>query len=182
MSYTSILKLWPGTVRSAEVLREFPNSYGSGPLVWCVMGRRWLGFKQSGWLFDKEGRIWQLAHDRAIPERQRAVLAMTFDKAYIAAEHYERAVVDIRAFLTDFAATINPDHANHWPAIADLLEVRPDCPAIGFNITSVAESLWQGEWNDKTEEHDEMIDWTDAREVYAIIASPVPVPSTAETG
>ena len=160
MSTTSMIALHPGT--GSEILEEFRNAYGSAPYVWSAVGQRYLGMSEHEF-FSRSEEIWPLYKRPDMPRHQRAVLFMSYDNAVVTQEHYAQAAQDIRAFLADFPP--NPDQVNHWASIALIFESNPDCPAIGFWMTSVSENPFEGPWNDETEAHDEP-DWTQFWSAY----------------
>jgi hypothetical protein len=165
MSYTTIYKVTPGV--SAEDFQELLNAWGSSPLVWDALFKRYVPPKHEydSWMFDSD-RLWKLWDREDIPPHIRAVLGMTFDRSYIERQHFRRAAADIRKFLEEVPA--RESRVNHWPAIADLMEQHADdeaFPALGFNQTSVSESLWEGEWDDATEER-KPLEWSRFWSVY----------------
>ena len=165
MSYTTAYAVWPG--ERHEKLKDFRNSHGSAPVVWSKLFARYVDgsgpYPNSGYMFRTE-ELWPLYKRKDIPEPLRRVLMMTFDDAYVARENYARAADDIRAFLAAFG--LDPSFANHWPAIAELFDSNPECPAIGFRWTSVCEDPFGGPWNEETEEYDQP-DWSKKWDVYA---------------
>jgi len=168
MSYTTIKAIWPG--EKHEDLQELRNGWGSGPVIWDAMCQKYLGARDG-----VIGKLWPLWKDQAIPEAHRAVLMMTYDRAYVTKKDYARAAADIRQFLQDFPP--NDGRVNHWPALAALFETDPDIPAIGLHCTSVSEDPFQGPWNEEKEEYDPP-DWEMCYDIYAEIdGEKVPVRS-----
>ena len=165
MSYTTILSVWPG--EKNECYRELKNSFGSAPIIWNNLCQKYYGtipfsFFRSGNAIDK---LWSRWKDPGIPEHQRAVLLMTFDRAYILKKNYPRATKDIKMFLYDFPPKDPEKYLNHWPEIMEIFKSDPDIPAIGFWHTSVTENLFDGRWNEEKGEYD-MPDWNDFYEIY----------------
>ena len=160
MSYTTIKALWPG--EKHEDYKELRNSHGSGPAIWDAMCQKYLGGGKS-WLFENWDHLWALWKNKTIPTHHRAVLMMTFDRAYVTKKDYPRAASGIRQFLKDFPP--NPEYVNHWSEIADLYELDPDIPAIGLYCTSVSDDPFEGEWNEETEKYDQ-IDWSKCYDLY----------------
>lgn len=164
MSYTTIYAVTPGEGHSE--IEDLRNGHGSAPVVWGKMFARYVGgsgrYADTEYMFRTE-ELWPLWKRMDIPKSQRAVLAMTFDNAYVARENYARAAADIRAFLTAF--DLDPNYVNHWPRIAEVFESNPDSPAIGFRWTSVCENPFEGEWNEEREEYDAP-DWSRKWEMY----------------
>lgn len=163
MSSTTIKAIYPGErVEDIEVLR---NSWGSAPHVWDALFKRYVPPKHEydSWMMDCDGRLWKLWDREDIPRHQRAVLGLTFDKAYVLKKDYTQAAADIRQFLEDFPVASR--HANHWPHIVALFESDPAFPAIGFRWTSVSEDTFQGPWNEEKEDHDPL-DWSKCWSLY----------------
>ena len=159
MSYTTIKAVWPN--EKHENLEELRNSHGSAPIIWDYFSQQYLG-KKSAWLFDSNS-LWPLYKRKDIPKFLRAVLMMTYDRAYVEKKYYAQAAKDIEEFLK--IAPIPHDYANHWPRILELFKSDPDIPAIGFRMTSVSEDLFNGEWNEELEEYEDP-DWSDFWSVY----------------
>lgn len=164
MSYATIKALWPG--EKHEDLKELRNAHGGAPVVWDEMSQRYLGLEPFQYSFYAE-RLWPLWKDLNIPRHHRAVLMMTYDKAYVSKADFDQAARDIRAFLADFP--VKADHVNHWVAIAETFESNPDCLAIGFYWTSVTEDPFQGCWNEEKEDYDQP-DWSAMWDMYAQLA------------
>lgn len=159
MSYTTIKAIWPG--EKHEDLEEIRNSWGSAPLIWRALGKRYLG-NESAWGSGPKS-FWALYKHQDIPAALRAVLMMTFDRAYVERKDYARAASDIEEFLRIFP---QPEgRANHWPRIAEIFRNDPDIPAIGLHCTSVSEDPFQGLWNEEREEY-EQPDWSRCWSVY----------------
>ena len=169
MSYTTVKAIWPG--EKHEDLEELRNSSGSAPVIWGALCERYLGGRNQ-WLF-KADALWPLYKREDVPACMRAVLMMTFDRAYVEKKDYAKAAADIREFLR--VAPPPAQNVNHWPHIAGLFESDPDIPAIGFHCTSVSEDPFQGEWNEEREDYDQP-DWSRCWSVYD---DPVMVARTA---
>ncbi|WFW62035.1 hypothetical protein NFJ76_08775 [Citrobacter freundii] len=154
MSYTTVIYVWPGE-RSVE-MGELRNAWGSGPVIWNDMAMRYVGVSRHGYMscIDK---VWPLANQSNIPFHHRAVLAMIYDRMYVLREHYQKAAECIRLYLADFP--VDETLVNHWPALAELFEINPDCPAIGLWLTSVCENPFNGEWDEDNEEY-KRPDWS----------------------
>lgn len=158
MSHTTVKAIWPGEKHTdLEILH---NSWGSAPRVWKVLIKKYYGdehFLEPRML----ELLWPRWQDLSIPEHQRAVLMMTYDRAYVTKKDYARAARDIREFLKDFPIDSG---ANHWPRLAEIFESDPDIPAIGLYCTSVSEDPFDGVYNEKTETYE--LDWGDCYDLY----------------
>lgn len=160
MSYTTIKAVWPN--EKAENHGTLQNAWGIAPLIWSAICERHLG--EGNWLSDRVmNRLWPLWKDQKVPQHQRAVLAMTYDRVYIEKQHYARMAADIRAYLVDFPQ--DDSRVNHLPTLAEFFESNPEYPAIGFHQTSVTEDPWRGPWNEEKEDHDP-IDWEKTWSLY----------------
>lgn len=142
MSVTTVKAIWPN--ERVENLKRFGNGWGSGPAIWNELCEKYLGNRHA-W----GDAMWALVKDERVPEHQRAVLRMTFDRVMVMKADYAQAASDIRAWFADFPR----DHevVNHWEEIAAIFESSPECPAIGFQLTSESTDLWRGEWDEETE-------------------------------
>lgn len=162
MSYTTVIALWPG--EKNEDFEKLGNSHGSAPPVWNSMCKKYYGTEDHAYMFNGTlNRLWPRWKDLSIPEHQRAVLMMTFDRAYVSKKYYARAVKDIDLFFKDFPP--NPEYVNHWPRLREIYESDPDIPAIGLHCTSVSENPFDGEWNEEKEEYDQP-DWEECYDIY----------------
>ena len=159
MSYTTIKAIWPS--EKHEDLEELRNSHGSAPVIWGALCERYLGGRND-WLFNAK-KLWPLYKNNEVPKCMRAVLMMTFDRAYVERKDYSQAAADIEEFMK--IAPPPENHVNHWPHIAELFRSNPDIPAIGLYCTSVSEDPFQGAWNEETEEH-EQPDWGRCWSIY----------------
>ena len=165
MSYTTILHLWPG--EKCENGPELANAFGFGPVVWDALSQQYLGQESGAYLWSpKADLLWGLWKKTKVPMHQRAVLMMTYDRAYVLRADYPQAAVDIRLFLTDFPE--DRGKVNHWQSIAAYFENTPECPAIGFHGTSVIENLFLGPWNEEKEQYDPA-DWSKTYDLYHIL-------------
>jgi hypothetical protein len=166
MSYTTILHVFPG--EKIECGEELKNAWGSAPYVWDWLIKKYID-AESNMMYEKSAKqLWPLWKNESIPLHQRAVLLMTFDRAYVSKENYQRAADDIRAFLQDFN---NTEVVNHWPRIAEIFESNPDVPAIGFWHTSVSENPFNGGWDEQNEGYFPP-DWEhDCFEVYGALST-----------
>jgi hypothetical protein len=160
MSYTTILAVYPG--EKTEELRELSNAWGSAPYIWTSLSEKYYG-DQSYWLLHVDD-FFDLARDKRLLSCEKAVLVMTYDRAYVLKKDFGQAAANIRAFLALFP---NYQGFNHWPQIYALFVSDPDIPAIGFHMTSVSGNPFDGPWNEETEDHDPL-DWSTAYSVYLI--------------
>lgn len=145
---------------------EFQNANGGAPLIWSLMGTRYLGFQTpSQWLFDSE-KIWPLYKQENVPLAEKAVLLMTYDRAVVTKPYFSKACEDILNFLDTFKDCIDPERVNHWYKIADAFKQNPNCEAIGFYWTSVGEDPFLGEYDEECEEYLKFSNWNDVWSVY----------------
>lgn len=166
------MAVWPG--EKAEELEELRNSHGTAPVVWNAVAMRYLGLADYAYSLRTE-EVWPLYKRADMPRHQRAVLLMTYDDAIVMKVDYKQAATDIRSFLSDFQPRVG--YANHWPRIAELFESNPDCPAIGFWMTSVCENPFEGPWNEELERCDDP-DWDRYWDAYSKVAEYTPAPQS----
>jgi hypothetical protein len=148
MSYTTIKAVYPEV--GAEDLEELGNSHGSAPVVWTAFGEKYLGLTGARAMFSD--LLWTIHKLPNIPSHHRMMMMMTYDNAIVMKKDYPQAAKDIRAFLEDFP--LKDGWVNHWPRIAEIFESDPECPSIGFHMTSVGEDPFQGDWNEEMEDYD----------------------------
>lgn len=158
MSYTTILAIYPGD--HFEELEELRNAWHSAPLVWDVI---WNAYGTKLHEYDSSmmagERLWALYKDPRLSDAERAVFAMTFDRAFVAKEHFQRAADDVAVFMAAHNV------GGHWVRLRDIYLSNPDVPAIGLHCTSVAENPFQGAWNEDAEDYDP-IDWSMTWSIY----------------
>lgn len=162
MSYTTILGLTLSNNSNSAIkeIKELHNSHGSAPVIWDKMCQIYLKTKPFSY-HNEIDELWPLSLDLSIPEYQRAVLVMTYDKAYVSKDNYKRAANDIRKWLEEFPP--GDEYINHWPEIALIYESNPNFEAIGLHCTSVTSNLFE-KFDEETEEY--LPDWDDSFEVY----------------
>lgn len=160
MSTTTIKAVWPG--EKVETLQELKNSFGAAFVVWDEIAMRYLGAEPYGFMSLRE-KLWPVWKREDMPQHHKAVMIMTYDNALVMRENYAQAAVDIRAYLKDFPA--KGGNVNHWDAIATMFESVPDCPAVGFWMTSTSEDPFEGEWSDELDAAGPL-DWTKFWGVY----------------
>ncbi|EOZ4686744.1 TPA: hypothetical protein MDT29_000892 [Klebsiella pneumoniae] len=148
MSYTTVIAVWPG--EKTKPLKELRNAWGCAPVIWGDMAGLYL--EGSYWSCTDE--LWPLARRQDIPIHLRTVLALTYDNMIVLRADYARAAGCIRQYLADF-----PEKASHWPALAELFESAPDCPAIGLWMTSVCGNPFLGDWDEEAGEYGQP-DWS----------------------
>lgn len=160
MSYTTVKAVWIG--ERVEDLHEFRNARGSAPVVWNEMAKRYLGLRDHQYLFCCDN-IWPLYRRSDVAAHHRNVLLMTYDDAIVTKANYKQAAADIRAFLVDFPP--QQHFVNHWPHIASIFDSEPDCPAIGFHMTSVSEDPFAPVFDPQTNEYQQP-QWSKYWDVY----------------
>ena len=163
MSYTTVLAIHPN--EKIEELFELRNAWGSAPVIWDCMAKKYLDMSSfmMATLKDKGESLWSLCNNTSIPAHHRNVHIMTMDRAYIEKKDFKRAASDIRKFLVDFKVDLQ--RVSHWNEIANFLESNPECPAIGFHMTSVSENPFLGDWNEEKGEYDPT-NWDKCYSVY----------------
>jgi len=164
MSRVIVKAIMPG--KKTEDIVDLKNSHGFGPFVWTAICGRYLG-NDMAWIGPQVEYLWPLWKRQSISIHQRAVLAMTYDMAYIKKDDFARAAKDIQLFIKDFSAIEN--RVNHLPKIAEIFESGIDVPAIGFS-GSLSEDLWEGDFDEETEEYGPP-DMSKALDVYFEIDS-----------
>jgi hypothetical protein len=120
---------------------EYGNAWLFGMAIWQYLINRYLTAylpKSGFWMGDGEflSRLWQLSKDPRVPFVEQVCHACTFDRALVRGS--ERDVV-VNCFRS--MATLLP--RSHLTQMAEMIEsLPPEIRAIGWQATSVAESLW----------------------------------------
>lgn len=163
MSYLTILGLTPNdTVNVTTEIQELQNARGFHFAVWDPLLAAHLNVSGMHRLEDDK-EFWRLWKDPSVPLAHRAVLLMTYDRAYVERKDYERAANDIREFLKTHPAA--PDRVNHLPALADFFDSKPDFEAIGFSI-SLGENLFE-QYDEESDEYIALQNWDETYSVYS---------------
>jgi hypothetical protein len=131
MSYSTALGVVPD--RRPIELAELRNSHGWSPSIW----RRLLVANNydERWMIDDSGltALWKAIEE--LPEWQQAPLVLTFDTWVIPFQFFGWCAEMLVEFDQRLPA---PDgHANHVPAMAELLRSEPEVPFFGVYGTSV---------------------------------------------
>lgn len=150
MSTTTALAVIPN--RRPVELAEFRNAHGWGPSIWDrLVSHHGLGelwdFRAPNGVGPGLNRLWQLTEQ--LPEWQQAPLVLTFDTGVIPFPALGWAAEMLDEFDRRLPAT--PGHANHVPAMADLLRSKPEAPLFGVHGTSVSENPFES-WDDVDED------------------------------
>lgn len=148
MSYSTVLAVAPD--RPPVDLAVLHNSHGWAPSIWSRLirhhgwgdGYEWLN--RNGSLLD---RLWQMIED--LPEWQQAPLVLTFDTGVIPDTGFQWAADQLDEFEKRCPAP--PSHANHVPAVAELLRSQPEAPFVGVWGTSVSDNPFDP-WDEEAEE------------------------------
>ena len=168
MSYTTMIHVFPGEKIECDV--EFKNSWGSGPLIWDTLVKKYIDATNGNYLFRNEttDKLWKLWNNASVPFHHRAVLMMTFDGAYVSKANYRRAARNIHDFLSDFPEV--SEGVSHWSVIEKIFESDPNVPGIGFWLTSITDNPFRGKWNENNEAYGPPI-WNKIYEIYAELDS-----------
>lgn len=150
-----------------EVIASFANSWGSAPVVWCALCKQ-AGFGESSWLSglnDSEFSWNKLCNSEKLTEVDKCMLYLTYDFCYVKNKHLKMVAKGIRTWCRRNQTPAG--FANHWPAIADLFDkwAAEGIANVGFQMTTVSENPWEGDWNEDLEEF-EMIDWGKAWSLF----------------
>ena len=149
MSYCEIITFRNG-LPSRSI--EFKNSWGGSARIWSALFNTYLknpAVPYQSWLSDMGQSLWPLAERADLPMFERAVLAATFDVAYVRRENFPRLVADLRAFAGKYP--VQGNQLDHLPAWADTIE-KLDVEAMAFRGTSVADNPWWAYDEQKDEE------------------------------
>lgn len=101
--------------KSTRHFAEFRNGWGSAPIAWDHLARKYLGGVPSFSLSeDRYLQVWDLASGTRIKPYEKVVLMMTFDRAYVPIPHLNEAGKACERFGAECG---DGGHANHWQAI-----------------------------------------------------------------
>lgn len=118
MSCTTLYLVHKTTIR---VVNKYRNSWGSAPILWDALAKKYLGIPSVPFEEAKLKPLWALAWDPKVPRAWRLVQAFTFDRAVCPKEglgELGAACLEVYKVLR----AEHPDRINHWEAIGkDLL-------------------------------------------------------------
>lgn len=135
MSYSTLYAVYRTT---ATPLFEYRNAWGTGPVIWDYLQKRYLPSDSKNWIFG-EPRLWDLATDPSVPLSLRACHAITFDFAMVPSDYLKQ----FAELLIEGGQILEGDTVNHFPEIGrNLRDLRLPKRAIGvgLNCTSVSDS------------------------------------------
>lgn len=106
--------------KSVTHYAEFPNGWGSGPVVWEFIGNKYIENKPQYWEMNLSvlKEIWALAGSDKLEEDERIAMMLTFDKAFVPASHFKQAG---HACIKFYDRSRTDERVNHWAAIGDAL-------------------------------------------------------------
>lgn len=134
MSTTTALAVTPN--RRPQELAEFRNGHGWAPSIWDrLLANRGV---TEHWMSNDRAltALWNdIEH---LPEWQQAPLVLTFDTGVVPHQAFDWAAAQLDEFERRLPAPNG--HANHIPAMAELLRTNPETPLVGVWGTSCAEN------------------------------------------
>ena len=172
MSSTVIIGFDESGKALEDELGSVPNSWRGAPAVWQYMEETYLPPYFPEWVDEAERamgaeafferhrykpsrissfnpdaleEIVNLAYDKSVPEDERISLASTFDWVAVRREEIPRIIEAFRNFP---ARTSLPEQAAVLEEALDF----PDLSAVGWIQTTVCCDLWQGEYDEETDE------------------------------
>lgn len=146
MSYSQIVHILPGGFpQEGEILK---NSFGTCPVIWEQLGKKYISPNFHFFHEETIKKLWDLWKDPIIPLPYRAVLLITFDRAYVVQDDFQKLAGDIDIFLRDFPK--DPAKVNHWPRIAEILRSSKSV-GIGLYGSSAGENPFDAPWEDQEE-------------------------------
>lgn len=140
MSYSTLYRVFKTKV---DEMAEYGNSHGTAPVIWGHLNKTQLGKDANAWLFGKNDDLWKLARDPKVPRHLRLCMAFTLDRC-ICPHEKAGELADALELTYSETAPLNPNHVNHWKAIADDLRKVKKVPrtiGYGLNCTSVC-NIW----------------------------------------
>ena len=146
MSYSTLCAVYRTT---ATGLVEYRNAWGTGPLIWDYLSKRYLR-RALSWMADDEA-LWNLATNMDVPAPLRACHALTFDRAIVPLGSASEMATLLRAG-EEILSKHAPDCVNHFGLIADDLgkiKLRKNALGFGLNCTSVSDVWLYGAWPGK---------------------------------
>jgi hypothetical protein len=105
--------------KSTRHLAAFRNGWGSGPRAWDHLAEKYIPVRPAYSMDEKHlEKVWALAGDKRLQDHERAVLMITFDKAFVPVG----ALTNAAAACEKFGAECEDGRrVNHWPAIGAAL-------------------------------------------------------------
>jgi hypothetical protein len=149
-----------GTVDFANAI-EYRNSWLGFMMIWTDIGKK--HGREAGFLPGAMEAVWALAGDERVPEAERIVMAMTFDKVYIASVNFQR-VIDA---IGGCNGVLDPRcHAFAWASVLGGWQKNPAIRGACFQGTSVSEDQWRIFDREKETSRHVNIDTDEANELF----------------
>jgi len=142
MSYSSLYGV--PEKGSIKCLKEYRNSWGTAPRVWDVLFDSHLKDPDIPYdnMMSRMHDLWPLYKDEKVPEYQRKMLQLTYDKLILKKEYFSKVIKLIEEFSEKHLG--DDTKVNHWPQIAKDLKDMDFSNYVGvcFIWTSVASDVW----------------------------------------
>jgi hypothetical protein len=103
---------------------EFRNGWGSAPILWGHLCVTYLGREFHGWgglTGNDQKPLWDLVHNKKVPECVRIAHAFTMDYSYCPVARIKDAA-DMFSHVGQIV--VHENYVNHWPAFAESLRVH----------------------------------------------------------
>lgn len=145
MSYSSTYRLFKSKV---SLINEHHNGWGSGPVVWSYMEKKYLPPVEYSRLHSGNAtELWTLWKDTRLLMCERFAMLATYDWSYVETKFLTQAA-DYADEFYDLSKAKEPNNVNHWDCFAEdyrTASFRPNRNLLGVCIecTSVAD-LWRG--------------------------------------
>jgi hypothetical protein len=120
---------------------EMRNSHLGVTFIWDRLCRTYLDASRP-WIFQVS-RFWEEDIDRTLPDDDRFLLHMTYDRALLPRSEFRRAAELLSKLVFK---NEQGELRGHWPAVVQLLEDyadREDVLGFGIYATSVSEDVWK---------------------------------------
>jgi hypothetical protein len=141
--------------KSTTHCAEFRNGWGSGPCIWDHLASKYFpdvnfsDYDRKDYVgHDRKNRmVWDLASDKRVTGEERAVLMISFDKAYVPKSHLKEAGEACVAAHGMIEAHGFWNGVNHWKAIGEALiglskrKLHWQARGVVLNCTSV-QDMW----------------------------------------
>jgi hypothetical protein len=144
----SVSTLYAVYKTKASPIRDFQNGWGTAPIIWGYLNKRFLGGEPFMPVFGDMKPVWDLWCDPKVPEPLRAANAICLDHAVVTPGTGRRMAVNLRRAHEIMVG--DGVSWSHFSAIADAMEEHKiDHCAHGFGLscTSVSDPWlsWSGD-------------------------------------
>lgn len=137
MSHATMYPIKPDGEVDLKNSVDYQNAWLGAMMVWTDIGK--AHGREVGFRMEQMQKVWDLARDESVPEHERIVMAMTFDKVYVATENFQRVIDAIEKCRPLLPAHC---HVFAWAKQLKDWSTNPDVRGACWQATSCGDAQW----------------------------------------